>query len=149
MVSVLSKIKRPRQVESKPIEATIDSVIHAIPDAGSLDELINDLYYCCNVVIDQQKKMDQDMVKLKKFTQSLHDFITDLGRRVTSLTSTNDQMDAKLITNTERLDIVEKAISVLGTEKASGFDKVNNELQNIRTDIDSLVDKVASIKLSK
>jgi uncharacterized coiled-coil protein SlyX len=136
-VTTRRKKQRPNNGEELP----------AIPDTGNLGTVVDELYYCCGVVLDQQLRMDRDMAKLKAYTRSLHDFIKNLSSSVLSLSSSSDQMDAKLVTHTERLDAMDKSIAGLSADRVEGLIKVTNDLQAIRSDIDGLANKISAIQL--
>jgi uncharacterized phage infection (PIP) family protein YhgE len=104
------------------------------------EALISKLYYCCNAVIDQQKRIDNDVSKLNTYVHELRTFVESLDRRVASLSATNDQTAG-------RVDLVEVALRTLGETGVANFGKMNNELQDIRQDIASLVTDISNINI--
>jgi hypothetical protein len=158
LISVLDKIghkKGDKKAKSEKEDTTPILTTPELPEAlqrelpselprdvlstDSLRMVVDDLCYCCNVVLEQQIRMDEDMAQLKKFTKSLRTFVTNLEQRVLTLSSVSDQQDAKLLTNTSRLDSME--------ERLADCESVQKEISGIQTDLATLSQKVSEIKI--
>jgi uncharacterized protein YoxC len=107
---------------------------------ASSEALISKLYYCCNAVLDQQKRIDDDVSKLKTYIGELRTFVEGLDRRVATLSTSNDH-------TVGRVDVVELALRTLGENRLEDFGKVNSTMRDIQQDIAGLVDRVAKIDI--